>query len=71
MIDHKAKKKSATLWFNWVITNLIVAIGVVTFYIPEIGLSPENSMRILMVFGLITTFGNKWLRINKTKTALD
>jgi len=59
----KPKIKSKTLWFNWVLSLLISVAGVVTLYAEQLGLSAEHTAWVMMGLGLVTTIGNKVLRL--------
>ena len=67
----KPKIKSKTLWYNSVISVLVITAGVVMLYAPQIITDDRKLAISMMVLTLITTFGNKWLRQYKTTTKLE
>ena len=66
----KLKRHSLTLWFNWIVSGLNMAAGVIVVYLPQVGLSNKTLALSMIGLGLITTFSNAWLRIYKTKSGI-
>ena len=58
----KSRWKSKTLWFNWIMTAAVTAGAGAMVYLPEFGLEPDVTAKIMFGLFLLTTFGNKYLR---------
>jgi hypothetical protein len=61
-MEAKSKWKSKTMWFNWLVSVVVVVAATAQTYLPDMGLSSEASAQIMFALVLLVTFGNKYLR---------
>lgn len=67
----KSQWKSKTMWLNGAIAWALAISGVATVYVPDLGLDPQVTVRIMFGLGLLTTLGNMYLRKYHTSEALE
>lgn len=67
--DMKLKRHSKTIWFNWIVSSAVIVATALVTYLPQYGLDPSLSSKIMTGLVLLVTFGNKYLR-TLTKDAL-